>query len=152
MNRHKQSKKHKYYYSNLIINKYVVRNYENEKFKNIFQSYYDEHKKKIRYFTVWVICTNNDEIVCEIKLPSNLLVEKRYRLGIEDIEPLFRIESCVEFLDSLKVEEYDCDEINKIFIPELKYITFIHFMEQPKSMLCRKLVKLLSMETMMALL
>ena len=46
--KHQQSKKHKYNYSNLIVNKYTVRNYENEKYKNIFQPYYDEHKKKFR--------------------------------------------------------------------------------------------------------
>ena len=31
-NKHEQSKKHKYYSSNLILYKYIVRNLENEKF------------------------------------------------------------------------------------------------------------------------
>ena len=43
-NKHKHSEKQKYF-SNLIINKYNVRNDEIDKFKNIFQSYCDKHKK-----------------------------------------------------------------------------------------------------------
>ena len=57
-NKHEKSTKHKYYHSNPIIKKYIVRNYENEKFKKTFQPYYDEHQKKFRDFTVWVICKN----------------------------------------------------------------------------------------------
>ena len=43
-NKHQQSKKHKYFLPNLIINKYIVRNEEIDKFKDILQSYYEEHK------------------------------------------------------------------------------------------------------------
>ena len=68
-------------------------------------------------------------------------MEKRYRISIDYIGPLFRIESCVEYLDSLDLGQYFCDEINIIFLSNLKDITFFHFMEQPKSMLCRKLVR-----------
>ena len=35
-NKHEQTKKHKYYYSNLIINKYIVRNYEMKNLKISF--------------------------------------------------------------------------------------------------------------------
>ena len=77
----------------------------------------------------------------EIKLPSNLVVERRYRNAVEDVGLLFRIESCVEYLNSLNLDQYFCDEINIIFISELEDITFLRFMQQPKSMLSRKLVK-----------
>ena len=43
-NKHEQSKKHKYF-SNLIMNKYILKNDEIDKFKDILQSYYDSHKK-----------------------------------------------------------------------------------------------------------
>ena len=140
-NKHEQSKKHKFFYSNLIINKYIVKNYENEKFKDSFQSYYDKHKKKFDNFTVWIICTNKDELVFEIKLPSNVVLEKRYRIAVDYVGPLFRIESCDKYLDILDLDQYFCDEINIIFISNLEDITFVHFMEQPKSMLCRKLLR-----------
>ena len=60
---------------------------------DIFQSYYDKHRKKVLDFTVWVVCKNNDELVYESKLHSNLVVEKRYRIAVEYVGPLIRIES-----------------------------------------------------------
>ena len=38
------TKKHKYF-SNLIIKKYIMRNPEIDKFKDIIQPYYENHKK-----------------------------------------------------------------------------------------------------------
>ena len=111
------------------------------KTKDIFQSYYDKLKKKFDNLTVWVICGNNNELVYEIKLPRNVVVEKRYRIAVDYNGPLFRIESCDECLDSLDLDQYFFDEINIIFISNLKDITFVNFVEQPKSMLCRKLVR-----------
>ena len=47
--------------------------------------------------------------------------------------------SCVDYLYSFCNFDNDfCDEINILFISDLKDITFFHYMEQPKSMLCRK--------------
>ena len=43
-NKHEQSKKHKYF-SNQIINKYVVRNPEIDKFKDIIQTFSNIAKK-----------------------------------------------------------------------------------------------------------
>ena len=44
-NKHEKPMKHKYFLSNLIINKYIVKNNEIDRFKDIVQSYYDEHKE-----------------------------------------------------------------------------------------------------------
>ena len=46
-NKHEKLMKHKYILSNLIINKYIVKNNEIDKFKEIVQSYYEKHKKEI---------------------------------------------------------------------------------------------------------
>ena len=70
-----------------------------------------------------------------------MVVEERYRIAVDYVGPLFRRESCDEYLDNLDLDQYFCDEINIIFICNLKDITFVHFMEQPKPMLCRKLVR-----------
>ena len=43
-NKHEQSKKHKIF-SNLITNKYIVKNDEIDKNKDIIQPYYDKHKR-----------------------------------------------------------------------------------------------------------
>ena len=47
--------KHRYFLSNLIVNKYIVKNNDITKFEDILQSYYDEHKKKFNEFTVTII-------------------------------------------------------------------------------------------------
>ena len=52
--KHCLTNKHKIF-SNLIINKYIVRNLEIDKFKDIIQPYYNNHKKKIDNFTVCVM-------------------------------------------------------------------------------------------------
>ena len=54
-NKHEKSMKHNYFLSNLIINKHIVKDNEIDKFKDIVQSHYDEHKKKFNEFTVRII-------------------------------------------------------------------------------------------------
>ena len=53
--KHQQSKKHRYFLSNLILNEYIVRNDEIDNFKDILQSYYGKHKRKFNKFSVWII-------------------------------------------------------------------------------------------------
>ena len=78
----------------------------------------------------------------EITLPNNVFVEKKYRIGFGCVtKPLIRIEPCVVCLDILDLDQYLCDEINIIFISNLKDMTFVHYMQQPKSMLTRTLVR-----------
>ena len=45
-NKHEQSKKHKYF-SNLNMNRYFLKNDEMNILKDVLQSYYDDHKKKL---------------------------------------------------------------------------------------------------------
>ena len=47
---------HWYFLSNIILNKYIVKKNDINKFKDILQSYCDEHKKKFNEFTVAIIC------------------------------------------------------------------------------------------------
>ena len=75
-NRHNQSKKH-IYFSNLIINKYILKNDEIIKFKDILQSYYDEHKKKFNEFTVYLIWKKNNMIINKISVPCTVTIQKK---------------------------------------------------------------------------
>ena len=54
-NKHEQSKKHKCF-SNLNINKYIIRNHEIDEFKDIIQTYYNNRKKKFDDVSVCVTC------------------------------------------------------------------------------------------------
>ena len=51
--KHKQSKKHKYY-SNKILNRYVIKDVEANKLKDIFDSYFIKHTKKFNLFEVCI--------------------------------------------------------------------------------------------------
>ena len=41
--KHEQPKKHKNYYSNLILNRYVIKNVKVDELKDIFNPYFIEH-------------------------------------------------------------------------------------------------------------
>ena len=51
--KHNQTKKHESY-SNLILNRYVIKNVEVLKFIGVFNPYFIEHTKKCNIFTVCV--------------------------------------------------------------------------------------------------
>ena len=142
-NKHQQSKKHKYFLSNLIINKYIVRNDEIEKFKDILQSYYDEHKKKFNEFTVRIIWKKINMIINKITVPCTNTYQKTHPFRPFMFEiPIYVEVSSHEFLDIVNsncVYNIITDEINIIFISNLKEMTLQHYIEQPRSMLCRKL-------------
>ena len=77
-NKHKQSKKHKYYYSNLVINKYAVNKNEFDNFEDIFKSNYIDHKKKFFSFNVLLVCKINEEVDYKFELPSHMGMTKKY--------------------------------------------------------------------------
>ena len=51
--KHNQTKKHKYH-SSLILNRYVIKNIEVIKFKDVFNPYFIEHTRKINFHTVCI--------------------------------------------------------------------------------------------------
>ena len=97
----------------------------------------------------------NNEIVRDIKLPDKQIVEKRCYIAPDinliemnliqyDVDKISKIMmgSCVEFLDTYYNFDNDfCNELSIKIISGLRDISFFLFMKQPKSMLCRKLVK-----------
>ena len=50
--KHEQSKKHKYYYSNMILNRYVIKNVKISEFKDEFNPNFIEHSRKFNFFTI----------------------------------------------------------------------------------------------------
>ena len=138
-NKHEQSKKHTYFLPNLIINEYFVKNNEFDQFKAIFKSHYVNHEEKFNSFTVLVVCKMNGEVIDEIKLPSYIVMEKTYRLFNEKVDGESGIRPWVEYVDDCFFVNSFCDEINIIFLSDFQDISFYHYMNQPKSMLTRKL-------------
>ena len=141
-NKHEKSKKHRYFLSNIIVNKYIVKNNDIYKFKDILQSYCDEHKKKFNDFTVMIIWKKNDVIKNKISVPSTITLQKLHMFKPDMFEiPIYVKVSEREFLDIFDINcVYNIlsDEIDIKIISELKEMTLQHYMNQPRSMLCRK--------------
>ena len=146
-NKHEKSIKHRYFLSNMIVNKYVVKNNDINKFQDILQSYCDEHKKKFNEFSITIIWKKNDMITNKISVPRTIITLQRtdmFKPHMFEI-PMYVKVSEREFLD---IVDRNCayniisDEINRIFLSKLKEITLQHYMKQPRSMLCRKLERI----------
>ena len=58
--KHNQTKKHKYC-SNLILNRYVIKNAELNIFKDIFNPYLTANRRKFNFFTVSIFLGSYDE-------------------------------------------------------------------------------------------
>ena len=142
-NKHEKTMKHRYFLSNLIVNKYIVKNNDINKLKDILQSYCDEHKKKFNEFTVMIIWKKNDMIKNKISIPRTITLQRTHMFKPDMFEiPIYVKVSEREFLN---IVDRNCayktisDEIDIIFISELKEMTLQHYVNQPRSMLCRKL-------------
>ena len=134
--------KHRYFLSTLIVNEYIVKNNDIKKFKDILQSYCNEHKKKFNEFTETIIWKKNDMIINKISIPRTITSQRTHMFKPDMFEiPIYVKVSECEFLDIVDrncVHNIISDEIDIIFIPELKEMTLQHYMKQPRSMLCRK--------------
>ena len=139
--KHCLTKKHKYF-SNLIINKYFVRNLEIDKFKDIIQPNYNNHKK-LDNFSVCVMWKKNDVLINKISVPSTITLQKPYlfKPNLIELSIVVRVPP-FDFPDTVDRSciNDEVDEINIIFISDLDNITFSHYMTQPKSMIQRKLI------------
>ena len=81
------------------------------------------------------------EVIDEIKLPSSLVIDKKYTAFSKMFDGVCGIRPCFEFIDEYVFIHNLYDEKNITFISVVKDITFYHYMNQPKSMLSRKLIK-----------
>ena len=87
--------------------------------------------------------TKNDVLINMISVPSSITLEKAHLFKLSMIEIPIVIgvspyDSLVTFDRNINNE---VDEINLIFTSDLKNMTFSHYMAQPKSILCRRLVR-----------
>ena len=141
--KHEKSITHRYFLSNVIVNKYIVKNNDINKFKDILQSYCDEHKKNFNEFTVTISWKKNDMIINEISNPRTNTLQRAHMFKPHMFEiPIYVKVSEREFLNIVDrncVHNILSDEIDIIFISKLKEMTLQHYMKQPRSMLSRKL-------------
>ena len=135
--------KKNYYFSNLIINKYILRDPEVGKLKDMILPYYNNHKKNFDNFTVCNMWKKNGVLIEKISVPRIITLEKRY-MGMSNIIgiPIVEKVTLVDYLDTFySFMNSVVDEMNIIFLSDLKDITFFHYKDQPKSMVCRRLIR-----------
>ena len=140
-NKHEQSKKHKYF-SNLIINESIIKINEFYSLKDIIQPYYNNHKKNFDNFSVCVMWKKNDMLKNNISVPCTITFQKTHMFKPSMVElPIFVRVSSLDFLDTFdrNCTNDELDEVNIIFISDLKDLTLSHYIDQPRSMLCGKL-------------
>ena len=142
-NKHEKSMKPRYFLSNKIVKKNIVKNNIINKFKDILESYYDAHKKKFNEHTVTIIWKKHDMIINKISFPCTITLRRTHMFKPDIFElPIYVEVSKREFPD---IVDRNCayniisDELDIIFISKLKGMTLQHYMKQPRSVLCRKL-------------
>ena len=126
----------------LLMNIYCKKP-EIDKLKDIIQPYYSNHRKKFDNFTICFMWKKNDVLINKISVPSTSTLEKPYffKSSMIELPKVVRV-SCLDFLDTFaKSKNNEVDEINIIFLSDLKDISFFHYTAQPKSLLCRKIVR-----------
>ena len=82
-------------------------------------------------------------IINKISVPSVIKIRKPHLFepNIIELPIMLKIPAC-DYLDQFSKESVNdkVDEIDIIFISDLNDITFFHYIIQPKSMPCRKLI------------
>ena len=138
-----QTKKH-IYYSNLILNRYVKKNVEVIKFKDLCNPYFIEHTKKFNLFTVLVFLRfDDDDNPSKISVPNNVTYNNE-----SENSSTFTTEFSSDFLQRVVAFylSHKCDPkiiagIETALMSYLVSITRKHYLEQPESMLYRKLIR-----------
>ena len=103
--RHEQSKKHKYY-PNLVINKYIVKNPESNKFKDIIQEYYDKRKTKFNNFVVCVRWKKIELIINKLFVPDDVYMRRGFMLKGLSFFLIWLLEECryvIFWINTMKI-------------------------------------------------
>ena len=139
--KHDNSKKHKFY-SNLILNTYIVKDVKLDEYKDFMSKYYFDHIKKLKSFTVRVYWKVNNEIQFKLSVPHVV----SFGMVVHSITVYIEETAC-DFLDKANeayLTEHEIEKIDEIeigFISDVNDNTFNHYMDLPKPMICRNMLR-----------
>ena len=141
MKKHCLTNKHNFF-SNLIINEYIVGEFKHEKIKEIILPYLNNHNKNFERFTVRLDWLKDNVIKDAVNIPNMMILQKCYKRGLQDDgEEILSLVTCDVYLSEFHdMMTEKSDEVHIIFTSDLRDITFFHYMQQPKSMLVRRLI------------
>ena len=140
-NKPDNSNKHKYF-SNLILNTSTVKDVKLDEFKDVVSKYYFDHVKKFISFTVKICCKVNNEHQFKLSVAHVVslgMVVYPMTVNIKETASDFLDRARKAYLKGHEIEKIDETEI--VFISDLKDITFNHYMDPPKPMICRKMIR-----------
>ena len=146
--KHRKTKKHKYY-SNLILNRYVIKDVEVANYKDVFHPYFTHHSKKFKILTVCIILRHHSDLSGfddgDHPLDHKISILNNITNRIESEQySACTTESACDILQKVTPIYSSSEMIRKIeivLISAPNYITRQHYLEQPKSMLCRKMTR-----------
>ena len=139
--KHDISKKQKYYYD-LIFFTYTVKDLKLDDFKNVLSTYYFDHTERIISFTVRVFWKVNNDIQLKLSVPHVVsfgMVVHSMTVNIKNTACDFLDRAIKDYLTGLEIEKTEKTEIG--FISDLKSINLNHYMDLPKPMICRRMIK-----------
>ena len=143
--KHNQTKKQKCY-SNLILNRYVIKNVKLIKFKDVFIPYSKRHTGKFNFFTVSIflrIYDGEHPLNHKINVSNYVIYNNQSEHYTTYTTQLanYILHRVISIYFSHRGSPKIIPEIEIVFISDPKDITGEHYLEQPKSMLCRKLIR-----------
>ena len=126
----------------MILNIYIVKDVKLDETKDVMSKYYFDHMKKCNGFTVRVYWKLIKEIKFNLSVPHVVLfgtVVHSITFNINETACDFLNRPIKAYLTDHEIEKID--EIEMGFISDLNDITFNHYMDLPKPMICRKLTR-----------
>ena len=147
--KHNQTKKHKYY-SNLMINRYIIKINEVIKPKDVFNPFSTAHTRNFNFFTVRITLrlyegeSPLDHKINVSNYVTYIIQSENYTTYTTELTNDFLHRAIsINFSEerSTKNTTKIIPDIEIVFISDPKDITKKHYLEQPKSMLCRKLIR-----------
>ena len=112
------------------------------------------HKKKFDRFTVRIVWIKENQIVCDVKLPDEVIMKDQWcvprdinRIPMNLINPpmprginkktsKYLLRLCVDYLDFFyNFSNNFCDEITITFVSDIEDISYLHYKKQPGSTL-----------------
>ena len=125
--KHNKTKTHKYF-SNLILIRYVIKDVEVAKFKDVFDPYFTHHSRKFNFFTVCIICRHHSNLLgfydCDHLLDHKKSIANNITFRIESENySACTTESACDFLHiviSIFSSSIIIHKIEIVFISDLK--------------------------------
>ena len=130
----------------MILNRHVIKNVKVSEFKDELNPYFIEHSRKFKFFTknIFSILYNKEHPPYEKKNVSNYVTynieSEHYSTHTTVPAPDF-LQRVIKIYLSHRCSPRKFPEVEIVFISDLKDITRQHYLELPKSMLCRKLIR-----------